>query len=110
MGKFWNWLKGVRDKIADFFDSDAGQIVKDGLANVVESLAPAVSQALIQVAFKNVVRVDKFPDLSGAQKFDEVKKELLAYAKSQGLKIAENQVDLAIKLGVEALRKRTGTN
>ena len=107
---FWTWLKGVKDKITAFFDSDAGQIVKDGLANVVETLAPAVSQILFQMAFKEVLRVDKFPDLTGDQKFGEVKKQLLAYAKSQGLKIAENQVDLAIKMGVEALRKRSGGN
>lgn len=99
----WAWLESFTDKIAKFFKSPGGKVIKDAAAVFVRTLGPIAADLILQEAAKAVKLEELKTGLTGAMKKENVKAYLKALAAAKGYELTEKMLNNAVENAALAL-------
>ena len=94
----------IRSKIAAFFASKGGQIVKDAVGAILKELTAAALSMLLDVAKNKAVQVEALGTLQGDMKFEVVRQAVSDAARKEGLFLANRTVDTIVQLAAQAVK------
>jgi len=103
----FEWIKNlfgvVGAKLRMFLSSPGGKIVREALADIVETMGAVALSVLLEEAKKKVGSLDPL-DMPKMLKAEQAADYLKGYAIRIGVAAGENTIQLAIRLAVQSLR------
>ena len=94
----------LRSKIAAFFATKGGQIVKDAVGAVLKELTAAALSMLLDVAKNKAVQVEALGTLRGDMKFKAVREAVEVAAYKEGITLANRTLDTIVQLAAQAVK------
>lgn len=99
-----NFFNMIRSKIAAFFASKGGQIVKDAVGAILKELTAAALSVLLDVAKNKAVQVEALGTLRGEMKFKAVREAVEVAAYREGITLANRTVDTIVQLAAQSVK------